>query len=267
MTPTFSIVLTTYDRQQYLTEAIESVVEQTIDDFELIVVDDASPTAATVRPDRGIRVIRHRTNSGLAAARNTGLEAAVGRYVCFLDDDDLYDPRRLEMVLPALDRSPLVLCWFNHIGSEPHGRTLNGVVASELLTSTTPAMGATTVRRDILQRFDESYLGSQDIEWWIRMSEHPVTTVPEVGYWVRRHDGVRSGNGPVARIAASRRMLEQHAHFFERHPKAAAFRWKRIGMMCADVGDRRAALDAYARSMRLHRDPKTIFHVARLLLL
>lgn len=89
--PLFSVVICTYNRADVVGAAIRSVLAQSLADFELIVVDDGSaddtPAVLASFDDRRVRVVR-RPNGGLSAARNTGIEAATGRFVIFLDDDD-----------------------------------------------------------------------------------------------------------------------------------------------------------------------------------
>jgi len=94
--PILSVVITTYNRTDFLTAAIASVLNQTFTQFELIVVDDCSSDATEevvkLFTDRRIRYLRHDTNQGVSVARNTGIQAARANYVCFLDDDDAYLP-------------------------------------------------------------------------------------------------------------------------------------------------------------------------------
>jgi glycosyltransferase involved in cell wall biosynthesis len=78
--PEFSVIVPSFDRAEFLGDAIASVQEQTIGDFECIVVDDASPIPVNVSSDPRIRLIRREVNGGCSAARNTGLRAARGRY-------------------------------------------------------------------------------------------------------------------------------------------------------------------------------------------
>lgn len=93
--PRVTVVVPCYNEQRFVAEALRSVAEQTFVDWECLVVDDASTDRslraiwAVTALDPRFRVLRHQTNSGLSAARNTGLRAARGRFVTFLDADDL----------------------------------------------------------------------------------------------------------------------------------------------------------------------------------
>lgn len=265
--PEFSVIVPTHGRPGFLAEAITSVLDQTVDDFEIIVVDDASIEPATVpTDDPRVRLVRRQVNGGPSAARNTGVSAAAGRYLTFLDDDDLYEPNRLALARMGLRAAPVALCWMSEIGGQPARLVIN---SREMLLrlGVTPSLGRTAVRADVMLPFDESYWGAEDAEWWIRMilSGVEVTTIPEVGYRVRRHDELRGRHGTLARIEATRRLMAEHPDYFEASPAAAAFRWKRIGLMEAKVGRRSSAIRAFARSMSKHPDPKLVGHAARAL--
>lgn len=103
--PTVSVVIPTFDRSSKLLSAIESVRGQTFEDLEIVVVDDASTDDTIVRitqvGDKRIRVLRHQTNQGPGAARNTGLQKARGTFVAFLDSDDHWLPDKLERDISA----------------------------------------------------------------------------------------------------------------------------------------------------------------------
>jgi glycosyltransferase involved in cell wall biosynthesis len=102
-----SVVVPTYNRSSRLGSTLQSALDQTLTDIEVVVVDDASTddtrSVATSFDDPRVRYLRHETNEGGAAARNTGIEAATGEYVAFLDDDDVWDPRKLERQRAYLD--------------------------------------------------------------------------------------------------------------------------------------------------------------------
>lgn len=107
--PFVSVVLPTRNRLEYLRRAIASVLRQTMGDLELLVVDDAStdetPALLAASGDARLRPLRLDTQGGVSRARNTGIRAARGRWVAFLDDDDLWRETKLERQLEALAAS------------------------------------------------------------------------------------------------------------------------------------------------------------------
>ena len=266
--PLFSVIVPTYGRPEYLADCLASILEQTVEDFEVIVVDDASPEP--VEPPAGdtrVRVLRRDTNGGPAAARNTGLEAARGTYLAFCDDDDLFSPNRLALALEGLERAP-VACCFNRYLDMPAGRpvAVEGDVRHTILDDMAPHLGRTALRRDHAPAFDERLDAAEDIEWWLRLARTDgvtVTTVRRIGYLVRRHEGERARTGLASRIRSRELVLRIHADYFATHRRARAFAWKRIGLMAAAYGDRTAARAAFARSLMARPEAKTLGHLAR----
>ncbi len=109
--PFFSIIMPVYRVERYLSEAVRSILAQTDRDFELILVDDASPDRCPqmcdelAAEDPRITVIHKAANEGLGMARNSGMQQAVGSYVLFVDSDDTVEPHTLQTVRNALDTS------------------------------------------------------------------------------------------------------------------------------------------------------------------
>lgn len=120
--PLVSIVMPTYNRRALLETAIDSVMAQTLTDFELLIVDDASTDdtaealARRAHADARIRVQRLAINSGCNAARNSAMRVARGRYLAFLDDDDLFLPERLELTINRLEGEVGLDAVFSHFG-------------------------------------------------------------------------------------------------------------------------------------------------------
>lgn len=110
-TPTVSVIVPTYNAAGFIEETLRSVLDQrTAEPLEVIVVDDGSSDATTevaARMDPRVRVLRQ-TRSGVSVARNHGLREARGRYVCFLDHDDVWHPAKLAAQLPVLAQDPEV---------------------------------------------------------------------------------------------------------------------------------------------------------------
>jgi glycosyltransferase involved in cell wall biosynthesis len=265
--PTFTIVIPTFGRPEFLGEAITSVLAQSFDDFECIVVDDAGPAPAQLPSDARLRLIRRDSNGGPPAARNTGIEAARGEYVAFLDDDDVWLPSRLAKAVEAHRRAPIAVCWQSTLGASETKmcRVLEGDVSDELLDATIPHLGATSVQRARVPLFNERYEASDDVEWWLRMMSDGllVATAADVGLLYRVHDGPRPRTGAEKRLANGYMMLEEHADWFSEHPRAKAFRLMRMGFYASQLGDRREAVKLLASSWRLHPKLKTVGHLAR----
>jgi len=115
--PAFSLILPTHNRPEILLEAVRSVFEQTLTEWELIVVDEASepavePKLAKEFPDSRVRVIRREENEGGAAGKKIGAQAARGHYLAFLDDDDLLDPGYFQSAYDVLESHPEIRALF-----------------------------------------------------------------------------------------------------------------------------------------------------------
>jgi glycosyltransferase involved in cell wall biosynthesis len=261
--PLLSVIVPTYSRPDFLAAAIQSVLAQTVEDFECIVVDDASPEPARVPSDPRIRLVRRVENGGPAVARNTGLRLARGRYITFLDDDDLYTPDRLALALEGMQRTHLSVCWgrYLHAAAGSH-RLLHGNVQNTILESYAPHLGVVTVERAIVPFFDERFVACEDVEWWLRLAQRaPVSTVPRIGYLFRMHDTPRHLITLDARIQGRRRLLGLHAEYFKTRPRAAAFQWKRIGYLARRRGDYALARAAFRHALALDPNLKTLWHL------
>jgi len=108
--PKISVISPTYNRAHLITRAVHSVLNQTYQDFEYIVVDDASTdnTEEVIKgfKDERIKYIKHEKNRGPSAARNTGIKAAKGEYIGFLDSDDEWLPEQAEKQVSKFLESP-----------------------------------------------------------------------------------------------------------------------------------------------------------------
>jgi glycosyltransferase involved in cell wall biosynthesis len=263
VTPLFSIIVPTYERASFLEEALDSISSQSVREWECIVVDDASREPARAPDDERFRLIRLPTNGGAAVARNAGLVAAVGRYVCFLDDDDRFVGERLAIALRGVEISRATVCWRTGDPTGSSRRILDGDVSDSILDDLTPHLGQVTVERRLAPRFDETYRAVEDVEWWLRLSKTcRLSTIREVGLIFVGDPAVRQKNGLEERIRQSIRLLTNEDAYFAQHPRARAFRWKRIAIMSAAVGDAKLARLAFARSLTAQPSLHTLAHSA-----
>ena len=192
-TPRYSVVIAAFNAGRTIASAVASTLTQTESDLEVIVVDDGSSdgTAEVVERIRDSRVrLLSQVNNGPAAARNTGVAAARGRYVSFLDSDDLWLPSYLARAGSALDQA--LRPGFAYTDAYAFDSTSGRVrrrTAMELMRPPTPPPAecdrflvellrrnfvytSTTVPRTVLEDvggYDESMLGAEDYELWLRI--------------------------------------------------------------------------------------------------
>jgi glycosyltransferase involved in cell wall biosynthesis len=210
--------------------------------------------------------VRRDENGGPPAARNTGIDAAHGTYVAFLDDDDVWLPHRLADAADAHRRAPIAVCWQATLGRDdpPSGRVLEGDVRDTVLDGIIPHLGTTSIERARVPHFDERYEASDDVEWWLRIAQTmTVATTPRVGLQYRVHEGFRPRTGQRRRLENGRMLLDEHREYFDAHPRAKAFRLMRMGLSAIRIGDRRTAVQLLTASFRLDPKPRTAWHAAR----
>ena len=182
--PCVSVILPTYNRAHLVREAIESVLNQTFADLELILVDDGSTdnTQAVVRSlsDPRVRSVEQ-PNQGASSARNTGLRLCAGEYVAFLDSDDLFLPQKLALQVPALEgqsEAGLVYGRYYSVRGAEAPRLLAGVCHSDLgldrlLLGTAFHWSTVLIRRSWLDQvggFDERLPVSEEWELTLRLA-------------------------------------------------------------------------------------------------
>ncbi|WP_149725512.1 glycosyltransferase family 2 protein [Campylobacter concisus] len=115
-----TIIMPSYDSEKFIIESIESVLAQTYSNWELIIVDDCSPDDSNkiitkyVDSDGRIKLIKLQKNSGPAVARNTAIEAASGRYIAFLDSDDVWLPNKLETQINFMHDNDLAFTYSSY---------------------------------------------------------------------------------------------------------------------------------------------------------
>lgn len=235
--PLVSVIIPAYNRASVVSRAIDSALAQTVEDIEVIVVDDGSTddTEAVVAgyDDDRVRYLGHDHNRGRSAARNTGIDAARGEYVAFLDSDDRWLPHKLqrqldrlprcssewvgvycEFLTPAPSRFGEAIDWLSrNVFANPAVREGGRELAREILTmNVLMGPGSTLlVRRNALEglRFDDGLVDHEDWDFVLQLLDRgkiahvdePLVVVPESG-----------GDPPAETLAeAKRRFLDRQA--------------------------------------------------------
>lgn len=255
--PLVSVIIPTYNRVQLLREAVASVLAQEgrgqLFDLEVIVVDDASSdgTPAIAQEFPGLRYLRFDINKGPSAARNAGIAASTGKYVAFLDDDDLWLPRRLELQLPILEQENEIAVVYGH-GQvmDLHGNLIiwpasgpSGRVFEEFLVRTDDFINIDTllVRKDALAHagyFDETIETMEHYEFALRLAYHypwrfvegPVTHGRESKQGKYYRDVVSGLNDRMLRV-----IIEKALRLLPDSPESEQVRRRARTALCATI--------------------------------
>lgn len=190
-----SVIIPTYNSDRFISEAIESVLQQTKKPDEIIVVDDGSTddTQQTVEKFGGsIRYI-YQENAGPAAARNRGLEAAKGDLIGFVDADDIWLKNKLELQLNLFQQNPVNEIVIGLLYRIPLAKT-DEILQTEIEDGEYAAsVGSALMKKSVFEKigaFDEELRFSEDIDLFFRILEAGINVVghEEVVQLYRRHD-------------------------------------------------------------------------------
>lgn len=235
--PSVSIAIPFFNRVAFLQDCVESVVKQTFERWEAIVVDDASredPEPILLRiNDRRVRLIRHGRNRGPGAALNTGFTHARAELVVALGSDDLLHPDFLEIALEALSAVPEADCVFTDYqcfgDSESIWRQTIRTPKDMLKRNWIPG-GGTILRRGIWSEiggFAEDLEANVDWDFWIGAAERGIRPVhvSQALYLYRRHENSLSRRTrPAKEYEIRQRIYGRHRRFFRAHGLGRKFR-------------------------------------------
>jgi glycosyltransferase involved in cell wall biosynthesis len=206
--PSAAVVIPAFNPGSLLIESVDSALQQTLSDIEVVVIDDGSESKLPILPtDERLRVIRQ-DNEGVSAARNHGVAQTSAAFVAFLDADDRWLPEKLERQLAALAKAPeAVACYTNFRHINPSGERLGpgnatGCVGYDDLLSQCPVpLSSAVVSREAFVRagcFDVFYSIVADWELWlrlIRLGPFVFVDEPLMEYRVTNHNiGQMSGD-------------------------------------------------------------------------
>lgn len=234
-----SIILPTYNRRHCLAGAVESIMRQTYQDYELIIVDDASTDGTEemidllLKSDARIRYIRLEQNAGASAARNAGIREAVGSYIAFQDSDTEWMEEKLEKQVEYLDTlddsvamvySPYQKIYQNHTLiypaldvplTEKSGHILPSLLEHPLVD--TPTM---LVRKDVLEKiggFDAGMRAVEDYELSIRIAKDYQICITDEVLLLSYDEEDSLSNDIVKYIQYSFYLLRKHRELFKQY--------------------------------------------------
>lgn len=265
-----SIVIPAHNAETYLSETLESALQQTYPNCEVIVVDDGSTDSTPIilaTFGSRIRVIRQE-NGGSAAARNTGVAAARGKWIAFLDSDDVWLPEKIARQLEGCGD-----CMISHTDSICFGDTVSqeirrssfeppglGQILEHLLVINFITNSTVMLRRDIFERyrgFDESYVTCEDWALWLRIcADHDLGYLAEPVVRYRFHKKSKSALSRRT-LGARLRIIDEAFRgggvgelYWHVRNRALASAYNVSCHFAADSGDWKFALDCAAKSLR-----------------
>ncbi|MBF0277677.1 MAG: glycosyltransferase family 2 protein [SAR324 cluster bacterium] len=193
--PLITVIIPTYNRAHWLPHAIESVLTQTVSDFELVVVDDGSRDSTPEmlsRFESSLQTITLPENRGVSAARNSAIQKSDSRWIAFLDSDDRWLPQKLEKQLQHLQQIPHAKIHFTDEIWIRQGKRINpkkkhhkqeGWIFQPSLSLCLMAPSTIMIEREVFERtgmFDEDLPVCEDYDLWLRITaQFPVYLLKE----------------------------------------------------------------------------------------
>jgi glycosyltransferase involved in cell wall biosynthesis len=253
--PTVSIITPTYNREQLLGRAIQSILNQTYQDFELIIVDDGSTdnTERLVKSfnSEKVRYIRQRENKGPAVARNTGLRSAKGNYIAFQDSDDEWLPEKLEKQVRVFETAPpeVGVVYTSYYKARKNGKRARpyaslvpqeGDVFSHLLKGRVVLPSTAVIKRECFERaglFDERLLPIEDSELFMRFSRdyHFKCINEPLVLYSPQSDSISKNTG--ARLKPYKLILERYLEDIKKDKRILANCYFRLGNILCAAGE------------------------------
>lgn len=253
MSPIVSVIIPTCDRAHLLERAVMSVLGQSFDDYEVIVVDDHSrdDTLEVIERlrDERVRCIPRSQRGGGAAARNTGIEAACGEYLAFLDDDDAWHDSKLQRQVEVMQRRPEVgLVYTGAVHIHQHngqifktvtptdrGYIFQALLERNIIGTTSSVM----VRKEALLEvggFDEAFPSCQDWDLYLRLAgDWMVDFVGKALVDFYLHP-VRITRNDNARIDGRKMILDKYSSYIQADKRILSLHHSAIGRLCCQAG-------------------------------
>lgn len=194
--PFFSIIIPTFNRKHFLKIAVESVIYQTFQDYELIIVDDgSSDTTVSLFKNISNKKIKYiiQEHKGVSCARNRGIKEAKGEFICFLDSDDRFRSLKLEITYQYINKYPQFKVfhteelWYNKgqiLPQKKYHKKPEGWVFKDALRICCISMSTVAIHYSVFEDiggFDENMPVCEDYEFWLKVTaKYQVKLIPKI---------------------------------------------------------------------------------------
>jgi glycosyltransferase involved in cell wall biosynthesis len=262
--PKVSVIIPTHNRSAFLRSAIISVLNQTFQDFEIIIIDDASKDdtrkVITSFNEARIRGIHNQASKGAAGSRNIGVTNAQGEYIAFLDDDDEWLPAKLERQARLLDDSPPEvggICTGRLVVEKASGRVwpVENHEHCDLSKRNFITTSSLLLRRrcfDECGLFDDEMPTGSDYDMWIRISKRfsfKIIGDNLVTYHV--HDDCLTWDY-AKKIRGIEMLLAKYDSVFRQHPKEHSRQYLQLGVYYCYQGEVQKGRKAFSTAIRIN---------------
>ena len=272
--PKVSVVIPVYNRANLVQEAIESVLAQTYNDLEIVVIDDGSTddSLAVLQSFGGKIRTLSQANSGKGLARNAGIRSSAGVYIAFLDSDDVWESSKLEKQISILESSSSNWAYTDAYKFKEHRKNVvgfvseksdqnKGNVAAALLIKDFIVTSSVIVHRDVFSDvgvFTDAPK-AQDWDLWLRIAaSYPIEYVDEplVGYRLHPHMNTAT-HKPLDALNYHLQVIDNAINFAPKvykpvRNKAIANQYVKAGNSFAAIGELDQARNMYFHSLRYH---------------
>jgi len=246
--PLITAIITTFNRAQFLEKAVKSILTQTFENFELLVLDNSSTdnTQEIVKGfnDKRIKYIKHKP-IGISAARNLGVKKASGEFIAFLDDDDEWLPNKLQNQIDIFKKNKLDAAlvyggfvWINEknkiIGK--HLPALRGYILKELLSQKDYFTGSASnpmIRKSVFKNigyYNKNVLTGEDWEFYLRLSQKfKIDFTNKFVVKIKQHSGSRLGDKLLEAAELELLVLKNYSEIFKNNPRLKSLYLQKIG--------------------------------------
>ena len=288
-----TVVIPTYKRLDYLSQAVKSVIAQTYANWECLIINDYPPDASSLElmvkefGDGRLNLINQPSSLGGNAARNRGIKAAQGEIIAFLDDDDLWLPQKLEQHLQSHQSqnaqvvfSGVIQQWENDklpaktsLASLPNISVVQAISAGDFCPHTTSCVSVTKSCFTDFGLFDESLVSFQDWDMWYRIAEGGAefACISEPLIIFRQHLGARTSKSIDRRLQGLAALLKKWQGKIP-HPEEFHRKFAKESYICLTNDlilqqQKKQALQIWLRFLTLINKPFDYLQAIKLLLM
>ncbi|MFV0438926.1 MAG: glycosyltransferase family 2 protein [Desulfopila sp.] len=263
-----SVILPTFNRESTIRRAIYSVLKQTYSNFELLIIDDGSSDntehIVASLDDNRIKYIRHKTNRGAAAARNTGIQLSTGKFIAFQDSDDewMCDKLEKQMAVMKTAKEDTGVIYSSYIKihekqvlllPKPNQRSASKNIFEKLLRGNFIGLPSVLIKKECFLNagtFDETLLRLQDWELFIRLSQNYTFLYIDEPLFISFYSNRSISSNNELFPPSFAKILSKHSNIFEKYPKILSKCYLTIGLKYCGIDNLQSGINYFKMSLK-----------------